>query len=115
MAASTKEAGALLNAFPSWSLSLCMDDDMVRITVGLHLGSLLCRPHTCCSCGKKIDQVGTHGVSCRWSEGQHYRHAAINDIIHRALSSAMIPSHLGPSGLYCSNGKRPNGVSVVPW
>ena len=57
----------------------------------------------------------THGLSCRWSEGRHHRHAAVNDIIHRALSSAKILSRLEPSGLYCWDGKRPDGISVVPW
>ena len=33
-------------------------------------------------------------------------HAAINDIIHRALSSAHVPSYLEPSGIYCSNSKH---------
>ena len=31
---------------------------------------------------------------------------------HRALVSAHVPS---PSGLYRSDGKRPDGVSIVPW
>ena len=29
--------------------------------------------------------------------------------------SAKIPCHLEPSGLYRSDGKRPDGASVVPW
>ena len=32
-----------------------------------------------------------------------------------ALSTAKIPSRLEPSGLYRSDGKRPDGASVVPW
>ena len=59
--------------------------------------------------------MATNGLSCRWSEGHHHRHVAVNDIIHRALSSVKIPSHLELSGLYCSDGKRPDGISVVPW
>ena len=39
----------------------------------------------------------------------------MNDIIKRALDSARIPCHLEPSGLYRSDGKRPDGASVVPW
>ena len=42
-------------------------------------------------------------------------HAAINDIIHRALTSAGVPARLEPPGLLRSDGKRPDGVSVVPW
>ena len=33
----------------------------------------------------------------------------------RSLDAAQIPSHLEPSDLYRSDGKRPNGSSVVPW
>ena len=33
----------------------------------------------------------------------------------RALVAAHVPSRLEPSGLYRSNGKRPDGVSIVPW
>ena len=54
-------------------------------------------------------------MSCRQSEGRHYRHAAINNIVCRARSAAKIPSRLEPSGLSRSDGKRPDGVSVVPW
>ena len=35
--------------------------------------------------------------------------------MHRILSTAKIPFHLEPFGLYQSDGKRPDGVSVVPW
>ena len=59
--------------------------------------------------------MATHGLNCRWSEGRHHRHATLNDIIHRALSSAKIPARLEPSGLQRSDGKRPDGISVVPW
>ena len=62
-----------------------------------------------------MDVLGTHGLSLRWSEGRHPRQAAVNDIIHRSLSSANIPSPLEPSGLYRSNGKRPDGCSILPW
>ncbi|KAL5460146.1 hypothetical protein EMCRGX_G033573 [Ephydatia muelleri] len=47
--------------------------------------------------------------------GRHYRHSAINDIIHRALVAAHVPSRLEPSGLYRSDGKRPDGIPTVPW
>ena len=38
-------------------------------------------------------------LSSKYSEGRHHRHAAMNDIIHRALTTAKIPSRLEPSGL----------------
>ena len=115
LAATSRSAGAWLDALPISSLGLRMDDETVRIAVGLRLGSSLCRPHPCCHCGALVDHLGTHGLSCRQSEGRHYRHAAINNIVYRAMSAAKIPSRLEPSGLSRSDGKRPNGVSVVPW
>ena len=115
LAASTRESGAWLNALPISSLGLRMDNNTIRVAVGPRLGSPLCRPHTCHHCGAAVDHLATHGLSCRWSEGRHHRHAAINDILHRALSSAKIPSRLEPSGLYRSDGKRPDGITIVPW
>ena len=37
-AATTRESGALLHALPVSSLGLCLDDESLWITVGLHLG-----------------------------------------------------------------------------
>lgn len=41
--------------------------------------------------------------------------AALNDIVHRSLSLAGIVSTLEPSGLSRSDGKRPDGLTFVPW
>ena len=115
LASSRSEAGAWLQALPAPNLGLRMDDETVRVAVGLRLGTPLCQPHECSHCGLEVDPLGTHGLSCRWSEGRHPRHAALNDIIHRSLTAANIPSRLEPSGLYRSDGKRPDGCSILPW
>ena len=65
--------------------------------------------------GLEVGESGTHGLSCQFSKGWHSRHAAVNDIIRRALDTANIPSHLEPLGLYHSDGKRPDSAAVVPW
>ena len=72
-----------------------MDDATLRISMGLHvcLGLPLCRSHTCQHCGAEISQFAIHGLSCRKSTGQYHRHSAVNDIIHRALAAAHVPSH----------------------
>ena len=113
LAVSTKEAGAWLNALPIPSFGLRLHDNTLRVSVGLRLGSPLCKPHTCHHCGAEVDSHAIHGLSCRWSQDRHHRHATINDIIHRVLSSAKIPSRLEPSGLYRSDGKRPDGMPLV--
>lgn len=63
----------------------------------------------CCS-GRK-----GHGLHCVRSAGRFSRHHSINDIIRRALISAGIPSILEPPGLSRSDGKRPDGLTMVPW
>ena len=92
LAASSKKTGAWLHAVPVSSLGLRMDNNTVHVAVGLRLGAAICHPHTCCHCGAEVDHFATHGLSCRKSEGRHFRHSALNDILHRALSSANVPS-----------------------
>ena len=87
LAATSKESGAWLNVLPVSSLGLRMDDESIRVGVGLRLGVPLCQPHLCHQCGAEVDHLATHGHSCRRSLGHHSRHATLNDIIHRALSS----------------------------
>ena len=69
LAACSSESGAWLQALPSPSLGLQMDDKTVQVAVGLRLGTPLCRP--CSHCGSEVDALGTHGLSCRWSKGTH--------------------------------------------
>ena len=102
--ASSKESGAWLQALPLSSLCLRMDDSTIHVAMGLSLGSSLC---TCHDRGAKVDRIVTHGLS-----GVR---VAINDIVHRALSSAKVPSHLEPAGLYLFDGKRPNSITMVLW
>ena len=35
--------------------------------------------------------------------------------IKRSLEAAKVPGHLEPTGLYRSDGKRPDGATLVPW
>ena len=85
LAASSRESGVWLNAPLCSSLGLRMDDSTMRVAVGLRLGCSLCKPHHCHHCGAAVDTRATHGLSCRQSEGHHYRHSSLNDIIYRAL------------------------------
>ena len=43
------------------------------------------------------------------------RYNHLNDIIWRALSKAHIPASKEPSGLSRSDGKRPDGLTLIPW
>ena len=64
---------------------------------------------------KRRPIYGVHGLSCRRSAGRHSRHSAVNDLIKRALTAAEIPARLEPSCLSRNDGKRPGGLTLVPW
>jgi len=66
-------------------------------------------------CGEQVRASGTHGLACRKSAGRHFRHNAVNDLIKRALASAETPAILEPTSLSRSDGKRPDGLTIVPW
>ena len=58
---------------------------------------------------------GTHGLACKRSAGRHPRHGLLNDVVWRAMLRAQVPSCKEPAGLSRSDGKRPDGVSLIPW
>lgn len=92
-----------------------MDDETIRIAVGLRLGAPLCVQHHCQHCNELVDESGTHGLSCIRSEGRLPRHSDLNLLIQRSLTSINIPSVLEPSGLYRRDGRRPDGLTMIPW
>jgi hypothetical protein len=114
LASTRKESGAWLSTLPSPHLGTMLDGQTLRIAAGLRLGTPLCHPHTC-RCGKAVDDRGTHGLSCIKSAGRFSRHSAINDILKRACISADIPATLEPTGLTRSDGRRPDGLTLIPW
>ena len=114
LAAATAHSGDWLNVLPITSCGLRLDDDAVRVAVGLRLGANLCDPHEC-QCGTLVDCRGTHGLSCKRSFGKTARHNYINDLIFHALIRAGIPSTKEPAGLSRNDGKRPDGLTLVPW
>ena len=115
LASQQKEAGAWLCAPPVSSLGLRMCNDGIWVAVGLRLGVSLCTPHLCSMCKSPVDASGVHGLSCRMSKGRLPRQLALNNIIHRALSAANIPSTLVSRELCRLHGKRPDGLTITPW
>jgi len=107
-------SGAWLQALPSTSLGLHLSGEQVRVAVGLRLGASICEPYRC-KCGISADSRGYHALSCRNSTSRHSRHAMLNAIVQRSLRSAGIPSMLEPPGLSRADGKRPDGLTLVPW
>ena len=114
LASAQKGSGACLHALPSAPLGTLLDDQTMRISVALRVGAPICEPHPC-RCGSTIDSLGHHPLSCQYSAGRFPRHAALNDVIKRALSSAGVPSILEPVGLDRGDGKRPDGMTVYPF
>lgn len=114
IAAAAPHSGDFLHAVPCSSVGTRLDDTSLRIAIALRLGATMCAPHTCV-CGEQVDSTGTHGLSCRKSAGRHVRHNAVNDLIKRALTSANVPSMLEPNSLCRDDGKRPDGLTVLPW
>ena len=91
---SAPHSGDWLHALPISSCGLRLDDEAVRVAVGLRLGAKLCEPHQC-SCGAKVGPEGTHGLACRHSAGRTTGHHALNDLVWRALGRANVPAVKG--------------------
>jgi hypothetical protein len=59
--------------------------------------------------------MGINGLSCSKSSGRFSRHTEINSIINRSLTSIHVNSTLEPNALSRDDGKRPDGMTFVPW
>ena len=117
LAASQPHTAAWIQAVPvpNLGLHLLVDDDTVRVSVALRLGAPICEPHRCRLCARPVTPLGLHGLSCSKSAGRHPRHAHLNDVVRRSLSSAGFPAVLEPVGLDRGDGRRPDGLTVFPF
>ena len=113
LAASSPHSGDWLQAMPISSCGLRLDDEAVRIGVGLRLGLTLCVPHKCHR-GALVDARGLHGFVCKKAPGRPARHHALNDLIARAMVSAGIPFHAPKSHLVLAD-QMGNGRMVFLW
>ena len=92
-----------VNVVPWKNLGLKLDDQHLRISIGLRLGANICVAHTC-HCGKKLN-----GTVCKvfLSAGRFSRHATLNSVMKQTLGSLDLASMLEPRGLYRTDDKRP--------
>jgi len=115
LAARAPHSGDWLLAFPISSCGLRLSDEAVRVAVALRLGCSVCVAHSCFKCGTLADAQGLHGLVCKQTSSKTARHHAVNDLIARALTSAGIPVSKEPAGLNRRDGKRPDGLTLIPW
>ena len=103
-----------LLAPPITSVGLRMSDEKVRISAAVRLGALLCQPHICV-CGTKSTREASMDVHAVKMQGDRSDKMSINDIVWRVMRRAGIPSIKEPLGLLQDDGKRPDGVMMIPW
>ena len=122
LAASAPHSGDWLFAIPSANCGLFLENEELRIAVGLRIGAPVCLPHDCIF-GGKVDALGHHCFICRKGNGKQVRHSLLNDAIWRSFGRAKIQAQKEPTGLCFSfrkndgsiANKRPDGASIVPW
>ena len=99
---------------PITSVGLRLEDEAIRVAVGLRIGASVCTTGPCV-CGSLIDARGTHTLACKRGRGRQMRHAQLNDCVYRALIRADMPAMKEPNGLLRSDGKRPDGCTSLAW
>ena len=104
-----------LSAIPSPNVGNCLDDESVRIAVGLRLGQPICLSHPCSLCKKIVEQNGHHGLHCHRSKGRSIRHTLLNNEISKVLQLVKTPTLREPSGTHIDPFLRPDGISLTPW
>ena len=86
------------------------------VAAALRLGAKVCEPYPCI-CGSIQDSLGLHALFCKRipSFGRQSRHAAINDLIQRGPAQGGCPATREPAHLDRDNGKRVDGLTVMPF
>jgi len=84
------------------------------MAVGMRLGlTLQCVPHKY-HCGLDVDTKCRHAMVCKKAPGRVARYQVLNDIILRAINAANVPEVKVSSRLNMQDGKRPDGLSLIP-
>ena len=103
-----------MHTLPIASCGFRLENEDIRVAVGLRLGAALCQAHQC-PCGALVEVNGLHGLSRKLGSGKHSRHASINDIIYRACCRADIPAVKESTGLTRTEGKCTDGSTLILW
>ncbi len=114
LAAASKYSGDWLHEKPITSCGLLLDDESIRVAVGLRLGADICESHTCV-CDATVNVHCSHTLSCKRISGRLMRHNYLNNVIWRSLTPTTIPATKAPRGFLPSDGKRLDGLTLIPW
>jgi len=95
------------------SCGMRLSDEALKVAVGFRLGQCMRTTHLClqliCLCEGRARIVLFAGF------GRVARNSVLNDLIHPALIKAVFPAVKKPQGLLRSDGKRPDGITLIPW
>lgn len=114
LALQEKESNYWLHAYPSPNLGTFMDNSTFKIATALRLGIKICQIHMC-RCGNATDRFGHHALRCRKRAGRFPLHRELNNIIYRSLTSLNVPAILEPQGVCRLDGKRADGLTIMPF
>ena len=114
LSASTAESAVLWTGLPNTLTVTKLSDPALTVAVELRLG-LPVATQGGCRCGRELDALGDHALCCNKGIGRGAWHFEVNTRISSFLSKAGCPSVREPTGLARSDGKRPDGVTVLPF
>ena len=102
-----------LNIVPCKKIGLILDDPQHQVSIGLRLGVVnICVAQTCL-CGKRIERDELDSLSCIKGAGLFSRHATLNSLI-KSLWDLSTCLQCSSRGLFRTDGKRPDGVTMIP-
>jgi hypothetical protein len=108
-----------LEALPCSSLGTRLDNASLRVVVALRLRSPVSSRFICMHNYVKRQLMPLelmHLSAVKTLLVADVRtHNAVNDLIKRALASADIKARLEPACLSRDDGKRPDGLTLIPW
>ena len=121
LAVSAPHAGDWLLAIPLANCGLLLENEELRIAVGIRIGAPVCLPHECV-CGSMVDKLGLHFFPAKSAQG-NTQGTLLNDAVWCSFQRAQIQAQKEPAGLAVaiqgSNGvssmKRTDGASLIPW
>ena len=103
-----------LYMLPIAASGLCLSDEVIQVSVSLHLGLNLCESHAC-PCGATVTSRGMHGLSFNRSTDSCTCHYQINDTTWQTLKCANVSATKEPTGILRGDGKHPDGLTLVTW